>query len=180
MRGGVAGLASPHPLGLAMPAIYLEDDFTQRFLAALDEVLAPVLLPLDCLDSHFDPALAPEDFLDWLAGWVAVPVDEGWPLRLRRELVRQAVELHRWRGTARGIAAEVRLLTGGDVEVTDSGDAVVPAEPGAAPPIPAAPAAVRVRVRVADPAAVDRRRLREVVAASVPAHVYATVDVEES
>ena len=69
MRGAVPGLPTPHPIGLALPALYLDDGFTQRFTAGLDEVLAPVLLTLDCLDAYLDLELAPPDFLDWLAGY---------------------------------------------------------------------------------------------------------------
>lgn len=177
MRAEIPGLASPYPIGEALPAMYQEDEFVQRFVAGLDDVLAPVLLTLDCLDAYLDAALAPEDFLEWLAGWVAVPVDDGLPARLRRELVRQATYLHRWRGTVAGIAAEVRLLTGGEVEVTDTGGATVSMTAGGTPPESDAPA-VRIVVRVTDPASVDQRRLREVVAAAVPAHVRATVEVE--
>lgn len=179
MRGGVPGLTSPHPIGLALPALYLEDDFTQRFTAGLDEVLAPVLLTLDCLDAYFDLDLAPADFLDWLAGWVAVPVDEGWPESLRRDLIRHAAELHRWRGTTRGVALIAQVLTGGEVEVTDTGSATWSNTAGTAPPAPVAPE-VRVRVRVADPETVDETRLRELVAAAVPAHVRTTIEVEHA
>lgn len=176
MRGAIPGLTSPHPIGLALPALYLEDDFTQRFTAGLDEVLAPVLLTLDCLDAYFDLDLAPADFLDWLAGWVAVPVDGDWPEALRRDLIRHAAELHRWRGTPRGVALLARVLTGGAVEVTDTGGVTWSNTPDTAPPPPTAPE-VRVRVRVADPEAVDAARLRELVAAAVPAHVHTTIEV---
>ncbi|MFD0823820.1 phage tail protein, partial [Micromonospora zhanjiangensis] len=100
MRGSVPGLVSPHPIGQQLPAMFLEDDFAQRFTAGLDEVLAPILLTLDSLDTYFDLELAPPDFLDWLAGWVAAPVDPDRPPGVRRDLVRHAVEVHRWRGTA--------------------------------------------------------------------------------
>lgn len=179
MRGAVPGLTSPHPIGLALPALFVEDDFTQRFTAGLDEVLAPVLLTLDCLDAYFDLDLAPADFLDWLAGWVAVPADEGWPEALRRDLVRHAAELHRWRGTARGVALTAQILTGGEVEVTDTGGATWSNTAGTAPPAPTAPE-VRVRVRVPDPDAVDQSRLRELIAATVPAHVRTTIEVERA
>jgi phage tail-like protein len=178
MRAGIPGIASPHPIGLALPALYLEDDFVQRFTAALDEVIAPVLLTLDCLEAYLDPALAPDDFLDWLAGWIAAPVDEAWPVALRREVIGQAVELHRWRGTPQGVTAEIRLLTGGEVELTDSGGVSWSATPTGAPPADE-PAQVRVRVRVADRSGVDQRRLREMVAHAVPAHVRTTVEVVE-
>ena len=179
MRGVIPGLASPHPIGSALPALFQEDDFTQRFTAGLDEVLAPVLLTLDCLTAYLDPDLAPPDFLDWLADWVAAPVPAGAPLTLRRELVRQAVELHRWRGTARGLAAQVGILTGGEVTVSDSGGVSRSDEPGAVPP-PEAPAEVAVRVRVADPAGVDQAWLLQLITSAVPAHVRATVEVMPS
>jgi phage tail-like protein len=176
MRGAVPGLPTPHPIGLALPALYLDDEFTQRFTAGLDEVLAPVLLTLDCLDAYLDLELAPPDFLDWLAGWVALPMDERWPVPLRRELIRHAVELHRWRGTAHGLELALGIMTGGTVEVTDTGGVTCSSTPDTAPP-PAATAEVRVLVRVADPGAVDEARLREMVASGVPAHVRATVEV---
>ena len=43
MRGTVTGLDSPHPLGGLMPAVYQDDNFTMRWTAALDDVLAPVM-----------------------------------------------------------------------------------------------------------------------------------------
>ncbi|MEH1016917.1 phage tail protein [Micromonospora sp. CPCC 206060] len=185
MRGAVPGLASPHPIGQALPAAYLEDDFAQRFTAGLDEVLAPVLLTLDCLDAYLDLDLAPPDFLDWLAGWVAAPVDGDGPVgggapvdgdgpaHQRRELVRHAVELHRWRGTARGIALAVELATGAPVEVTDSGGVSCSTTPTDAPP-PEGQAEVRVRIaRGADEAVV-----RRILAATVPVHVRVAVETQ--
>lgn len=176
MRTGIRGLPTPHPIADRLPAVYLDDRFTPRFTAALDEVLAPVFAILDGLPGYLDPRLAPPDFLDWLAGWVALEIDESWTPRQRRELVANAVELHRWRGTRRGLAAHVRLLTGGEVEIADSGGCSSSGRPGG--PLPGdSPARAVVRVRVPDPESVDRQRLRATVAASVPAHVAITVDV---
>jgi len=39
-RGLVRALISPHPLGETLPALYQEDDFTQRFVSAFDAALA--------------------------------------------------------------------------------------------------------------------------------------------
>ncbi|MBO0515756.1 phage tail protein, partial [Streptomyces beijiangensis] len=69
-RGTVPGLLSAHPLGEQLPAVYADDDFAMRFVAGLDTVLAPLFTVLDCLEAYFTPALAPEDFLDWLTEWV--------------------------------------------------------------------------------------------------------------
>lgn len=173
---GIANLPTPHPIGERLPAVYLDDDFTQRFVAALDEVLAPVFLTLDSFPAYLDPRLAPEDFLPWLAGWVALTIDEGWAVQRRRELVAHAVELHRWRGTRRGLAAHVRLLTGGEVDIVDSGRCEWTDRPGE--PVPGSgPPRVAVRVRVADPEAVDVAHLRAAVTEAVPAHVRVSVEI---
>ncbi|MFF3868970.1 phage tail protein [Micromonospora sp. NPDC001898] len=173
MRGAVPGLASPHPIGQELPAVYLEDDFAQRFTAGLDEVLAPVLLTLDCLDAYFDLDLAPPDFLDWLAGWVAAPVDGDRAPDVRREVVRHAVEAHRWRGTARGVELAVRVAAGARVEVTDNGGVTCSATPTGGPPPDEVP---EVRVRVVGEA--DEALVRRVVASAVPAHVRLTLEIE--
>lgn len=176
MRSGMTGVATPHPIGAYLPGVYQDDPFTLRFTAALDDVLAPVFLALDSFASYLDPDLAPEDFLSWLGRWVAFGLDETSGLALRRDLVRRAVELHRWRGTGRGLTEHVRLLTGGEVEVTDSGGCAYSTEPGGALP-GSGPPQVHVRVRVPDPDAVEPHQLRAALAELVPAHVRLTVDV---
>lgn len=176
MRTGVATLPTSRPLGERLPGVYVEDLFTQRFTAALDEVLAPVFATLDCFASYLDPRLAPEDFLDWLACWVALDVGEGATVGQRRELVAKAVELHRWRGTRRGLVDHVALLTGGEVEVTDSGGCTSSDQPGL--PLPdTGPPSVVVRVRVPNSAALDVVRLTSAVVGAVPAHVNVHVEV---
>lgn len=176
MRGLVPGLHSPHPIGQRLPALYVDDDFTQRFVAALDDVLAPIFATLDCLTVYWDPQLAPEDFLDWLAGWVGLALDESWSVRRRRELVAKAVELHRWRGTRRGLTEHVQLVTGGDVEIVESGATSWSGHPDQ--PLPGSDRpGMHVRVRVADPTTVDLRRLDALVAGAKPAHLPHTVEV---
>ena len=176
MRNGTADVPVRHPIGDRLPAIYFEDGFTLRFTTALDEVLAPVIAVLDGFADYLDPNLAPEDFLDWLTHWVALDVDEHWTPEQRRQLVGNAVELHRWRGTARGVAAHVRLLTGGQVEVTDSGACVATNRPGR--PLPGTdPARVLVRVRVPDPTTIDQPGLVATVREIVPVHVSVAVEV---
>ena len=91
------------PIASLLPGIYQDDVFTSQFTGGLDDVLAPVFATLDCLDTYVDPWLAPEDFLEWLAGWVGVVIDEGWPLERSRAFIANIVELYRWRGTIRGL-----------------------------------------------------------------------------
>jgi phage tail-like protein len=176
MRTAIDELPSPHPLGERMPAVYTDDDFTQRFTQALDEVLAPVFTVLDCFAAYLDPRLAPDDFVDWLAGWVALDLDESWTPDQRRELVARAVRLHRFRGTRRGLAEHVWLLTGGRVDIADSGGCSTSQRPDG--PLPgSSPAHVLIRIRVVDPNAVDRARITAAVRRMVPAHVATTIEV---
>jgi len=91
MRAAVPGLPTAVPLSAMLPGIFQEDPFTVRFVSGFDDVLAPILSTLDCLPAYFDPSLAPEDFLGWLAGWVGLSLDENWPLERRRDLVARNV-----------------------------------------------------------------------------------------
>lgn len=176
MRTGTTDVPVRHPIAELLPAIYVEDGFVQRFTAALDEVIAPVFAVLDGFADYLDPSLAPEDFLDWLIQWVALDADESWTPPQRRELVGQAIDLHRWRGTRWGLSTHVRLLTGGEVEVTDTGGCVSSNRPLA--PLPGTdPARVLVRVWVPDPAAVDHSALTAAVLEAVPAQVAVSVEV---
>lgn len=175
-RAAVDDLDSPHPLGQMLPGLFQGDEFAQRFTGALDAVLAPVLVTLDCIEAYVDPHLAPADFVEWLAGWVGVLLDETWPLRRQRQLVADIVALYGWRGTRRGIAELVRLYTEVEPEILDSGGVTWSAVPGTDPP-GRPDATVTVRVTVAPEQSMDARRLEALVAAATPAHVRQIVEV---
>jgi phage tail-like protein len=176
MRGSIAGLTSPHPLGPALPALYQDDDFAQRFLGGLDEVLAPIFSTLDNFDAYLDPHLTPDDFLSWLAGWVGIALDESWEESRRRAIVARAVELYRMRGTAAGLAGQVEIQTGGRVEIVENGATGWSVDPGGELPGSPEPLVV-VRVTVPDPKAVDAARLDMLVAAAKPAHVLHRIEL---
>lgn len=176
MRALVPGLPSPHPLGPALPAIYQDDDMVQRLLDGLDAVIAPVYSTLDNFDTYLDPALTPEDFLDWLAGWVGMAIDQRWDEARRRTAVARAVELYRMRGTAAGLAAQVEIQTGGTVEIGENGATAWSVDPGGAMPGSPEPLVV-VRVTVPDPKAVDAARLDALVASAKPAHVLHRIEL---
>jgi len=169
-------MVSAVPLGPTLPGLYHDDEFTQRFMTAFDEVLAPVMSTIDNFAAYLDPALTPEDFLDWLAGWVGVLLDETWPIERRRAFIAIAAQLYKTRGTAAGLAAQVRLFTAGDVEIVESGGSAwsptADAEPPGSPDF-------SVTVKVTPPAKgkVETARLNALVAAAKPAHVRHTVEV---
>lgn len=179
MRGLVRDLPSPQPVGRTLPALYGEDAFTQRFVGAFDDVIAPVFASLDALDAYLDPMVAPEDFLEWLSGWVGIALDQTWPEERRRAFVASAVELFRLRGTSTGLAAHVAIFTGGEVEIVESGAAGWSSQPDAAIPGESTPDLL-VRVKAPDPRALDTARLEALVAAAKPAHVPHRIEVTKA
>jgi len=176
MRGHVGGLLSPHPIGEALPAIYLEDPFAQALCSGLDEVLAPVLATLDSLPAYFDPAMSPDDMLGWLGGWLGLAVDENQTPERRRDLVRTGIELVRWRGTERGVREAVAAVFDREPELVETGGAAWSSTPGA--PLPGGPDGhLLVRLPVSDPETFDLHRLDGLVATVKPAHLRHRVEV---
>lgn len=176
MRGTADGLATPYPLGSFLPSVYQDDPFTMRWTAALDEVLAPLTLALDCITAYIDPMLAPEDFLEWLAGWFGTVLDENWPAHRRRAVVAASVGLYQSRGTVAGLRAHLELVTGAAVEVTDSGGVSWSQVPGGQLPGDPVPM-LTVRITVTDEAQVNVRGVDALIRAAKPAHLLHRLEV---
>ncbi|MFC4909637.1 phage tail protein [Actinomadura gamaensis] len=164
------GLETPWPLAAHLPGVFAEDDLAQRFTAGLDEVFAPVLSVLDCLEAYFSPHLAPPDFVTWLGGWVGAELSGDEPDLQARGTVAMAARLHRLRGTRRGLAAAIQLAFGVEPEIIESGGAAWSGRPLGVIPGEPEPR-LEVFLKVADPGSVDVRRLEDLVAAARPAHV---------
>ena len=178
MRGHVPDLGTAHPLLDSLPGIFQEDDWTIALTQAIDESLAPILGTIDNFAAYLDPALAPDDMLDWLAGWVGIELDETWPVERRRALIALAMQLYRKRGTRGGLAMHVRLLATGDVEVTDSGGATWSRTPGSAAPGDAS-YTMTVKVAKRRKGALDVARLDAIIASAKPAHVAHKLEIVE-
>jgi phage tail-like protein len=172
----VPGLPSRHPIGELLPLLYADDDLAQRFTAGLDTVLAPVFATLDNLPAYFEPRLAPMDFVAWLAAWVGADDAPGGADGPRREAVRRAVELHRLRGTRRGLRERLRLLLGVEAEIVDGGGAAWSTAPDV--PLPPPPTGeLLVRVRPVRGAQVDRAQVVDIVRESCPVHLTYRVEI---
>ncbi|WP_068398354.1 phage tail protein [Kribbia dieselivorans] len=172
----IPGLTSPHPFIHLLPGAYQEDDFTARFVAAFDDALAPILSTVDNIPAYVDPGTAPADLLAFVGSWVAANLDPTTPLGVQRLAVREAVETHRFSGTARGLRSMLHHLTGGDVEIADSGATAWSVTPGAEAP-GTLPARLQVRIGVDDPEAVDLPLINAAVAAAVPPYVQHEIEV---
>ena len=97
-----------------LPAIYQElASLLPSYLYPFEERIDALRGLLSQVDNYVAPALAPAaDFLPWLAGWVALTLDDEWEENRRRQLISQAVELYRWRGTVTGMRRYLELYTG--------------------------------------------------------------------
>ena len=179
MRGALERQVSPHPLGATLPGLYVDDSFAQRWCAALDEVLAPVIGVLDGFGAYLDPWTTPPDVLDWLAGWVGLDAAAALPEERRRALVAQAADLHAWRGTPAAVRGLVQLATGRDADLEESGGTMWSADPGTALPGSGRPGLV-VRIRRDDGDGgddVDPALLRTLLTLVAPAHIPWSVEV---
>jgi len=176
MRGHLADLASPHPIARSLPGLYQDESFVERFCAALDEVLAPVVVTLDSWPSYLDVSTTPEDLLPWLAAWTGMTVDPGQPRDRQRLLLRQAVALHGSQGTRRGIELAVEAVFGLRAEVRETGATAWSMEADA--PLPGEPQqAFVLQVFATADEPVDEERLDLVVEGLKPAHVVHRVEV---
>jgi phage tail-like protein len=91
----------------------------------LEEILEGILDPVSGLwrrhgvHRYFDPGYppkpeheqAPVEFLEWLAGWVALSLRADLDELRRREFIARAVSLYQWRGTKRGLEEAIRIYT---------------------------------------------------------------------
>ena len=153
-----------------LPAIYSADDFMGRFLMIFESILSPIDRTVGNLHYYFDAQMAPPELLPWLASWLGLVLDERWPEEQRRALILAAVELYQWRGTRRGLSEFLRLYTGLTPEIIEHGV-------GRRGATEADAFRFTVRLRVTDPAVVDRAVIEAVIEAEKPAHTGYSLEI---
>jgi len=102
-----------------LPGLYRDDAFMGQFLLIFESIMEPLDNTVSSLPVYLDPMVTPESLLEWLAYWLDLVLDTTWPLERRRELVKSAAELYRWRGTRRGLAEHLRIYTGSTPEISE-------------------------------------------------------------
>ena len=118
----------PAPLGVPTtvssylefrPGIYESSEFLGRFLLIFEHILSPIDRTVGNIADYFDASVTPEEFLPWLGSWLGLVIDGRMPVENRREIVRRAPELYRWRGTRRGMREFLQLATGLEPEIIE-------------------------------------------------------------
>ena len=176
MRNRPDVVCSPLPLIDTMPSVYRGDPLAQQLCAAFDDVLAPIFGTLDCLPAYLDPKTAPEDMLDWLAGWIGLTIGAHETATRKRELITAGASILPWRGTVRSVHEAVVAAFNRETEVIEAGAATCSTEPDSEPGGQPVPTLV-VRVFTDDADDIDRRSLDAVVEAAKPAHIPHRVEV---
>ena len=130
-----------------LPAILQEDVFVGQFLLAFEKILSglnqtpsqekiitaktenpPGLEEIiDNIALYFNPQETPEDFLPWLAGWVALSLRDDWQVEVKRAFIQQIVGLYHKRGTKAGLIKILNIYLekagfGANAEVFDQFD----------------------------------------------------------
>jgi phage tail-like protein len=116
----------------SLPAVLQEDrgggapNFLGRFLLGfehlllglgdtatpgLEETIARIYRYFEPGAALEDGERAPKEFLQWLAGWVALSLREDWDELRQRDLIAKAASLYRLRGTKRGVEEFLRIYT---------------------------------------------------------------------
>lgn len=161
-----------------LPEIFGEGedaDFLGRYLMIFETISDQMDQLIAGLSDRFEASVTPEAFLPWLASWIGAVVEEGWPVARRRAILARAMDLHRWRGTVRGLSEHIQLYTGFKPEIVERGDGMSlgrETQLGFQTVLGRGdrPHHFSVVLRVPDPSEFDRARLRTVIEAQRPAH----------
>jgi phage tail-like protein len=127
-----------------LPVLLQEDAFIGQFLLAFEKILSglnktaskeqiitaktqnpPGLEEIiDNIHLYFNSQQTPEEFLPWLASWVALSLRDDWQVDVKRAFIQQVVRLYRLRGTKVGLTEILQIYLknsgfGEKVEVFD-------------------------------------------------------------
>ncbi|MGB4912729.1 MAG: phage tail protein [Candidatus Dechloromonas phosphoritropha] len=167
------------PTGAQEPSAVL------RLLAVIDPMFADFELLLDDLSDYFDPLLAREDFLPWLASWTALVLRADWSAAQKREVLTRIIPLYRKRGTKAGLEEYLKIYAGDGVSILDELDPMqvgVTATVGVDTVVEGLPAhffRANVAFTTPDPAELSRKTasVRAVLDIEKPAHTYYNLSI---
>jgi phage tail-like protein len=147
-----------------LPMGMLEDDFFARFVGIFQHVATSFLEGVDNFDNIVDVTVAPETVVRWLGAWLGVDsIDSSLPHELQRRIVMESGKILAWRGTRRGLQRFLEVISGGAVEIEETGGVFAEGE------APRRPATVVMRVQ--STGWMPESDFVELVRDELPAHV---------
>ena len=97
-----------------------DPDFVRRLLWVFHHFFDDLNRKVDGIHRQFSPDTADEEFLPWLAQWIAVTLDADWPARKKRRMLRSAARLYNRRGTAPAIRRLLQIFTEVEPEIVEN------------------------------------------------------------
>jgi phage tail-like protein len=150
-----------------LPAIYREDPFLARYLWAFEQLFVALEQEIDGLASLFDAIETREEFLPWLASWVALSLRADLAPNQQREFLSRIVPLYRRRGTKQNLQDLLSIFTRGVPTIVESDDP---------------PHHFTITMRLPEAAAQDRLRQSAIAHALIdlekPAHTFYDLDLQ--
>lgn len=103
-----------------LPAVYQENpsryphskEFLERFLSIFEAIFYDLEDEISCVFEYFDPDNVSQDFLEWLASWLNIALEEDWPEDGKRKLICEAAKIYKIKGTPAAIKRLVEIYTG--------------------------------------------------------------------
>jgi phage tail-like protein len=96
-----------------LPGIFTADDegrrFLERFLAVFKTEWDSLEQRLASMPAYFDPKAVPDGFIDWLAGWVALPLEQTWSADKKRRALETIPALYPRMGTPGAVQQYIRV-----------------------------------------------------------------------
>jgi phage tail-like protein len=171
-----------------LPAIYRRSDAVGRNVVRdicflFEHMFGSIERLLDRGHEYYDPHLAPNEFLSWLAAWTAFVVDIDWPEPKKRALIKRAVDLYRIRGTRRALALFLKLFTGHEPTIEENtwpfkgfrveSDAAIGVDSVILPPVNLANCfVVTMPIKFADVTPEMVIRIHQIIQMEKPAHTH--------
>lgn len=112
----------PQYLSDSVGALAEGSDFLDRYLSLFEGLFTPIEDQVAASYRLTRPDSAPEDALDWIAGWIGAELDPALGVSTKRRLLASSVALWRRRGTLTGLERMLDIVTDGGVQ---RGDLVV-------------------------------------------------------
>ena len=112
-----------HDLLRRLPKLYSKEEQHANFLRRYLGMPEGILRDLDLRSTHrrilLDPDATPEEALPWLAAFMGMVLDDRWSERARREMVKNANWLFRFRGTVAGLKRFMEIYLNFSVEIIE-------------------------------------------------------------
>ena len=109
----------PAPFHTQNDGLDMTPYFTGRFLNVFESLLDPIALMLAQIEYYFSPQTAPESILPYLASWFDLDMPVSLPVARQRAVLKQAVEINRWRSTRDGLSMHIRAASGIEPEISE-------------------------------------------------------------